>query len=92
MLDTYFRSVDSLNYGKSTKKDLHEKELKFELGIVKSDGKPMLAKDDLTEMLRLWEKSQAALKLLLCRASVDSVRVVGGRGGYGRLRAVTVVF
>ena len=65
MLDTYFRSVDSLNYGKSTKKDLHEKELKFELGIVKSDGdgKPMLAKDDLTEMLRLWEKSQAALKL-----------------------------
>ena len=49
-------------YGKSTKQDLHEKELKFEAGLVKADGKQMQTRDDLPEMIRLWEKSQEELK------------------------------
>ena len=50
-------------FGKISVTDVHDKELKFEKGIVKKDGQEMYAQDDAPEMFRLWEKSQEKLKL-----------------------------
>ena len=61
-VDEIYKEFDSI-YGKTTKKDLHDKELEFEAGIVKKDGSEMYPQDDVTELIRLWNKSQEKLRL-----------------------------
>ena len=61
-VDEIYKEFDSI-YGKTTKKDLHDKELAFESGIVKKDGSEMYPQDDVAEFIRLLCKSQEKLRL-----------------------------